>query len=119
MVTVMVRYLCQHCSFSVGLHAYIVPNRSGRRGYKQRFDGNKIFIGNGCMEMVHISPILSSPSSLSGTGVTMLRPLHCTPSGAAISNAGLSPLLFLQNAPSVLVSRALDVKPGQLVLDMV
>ncbi|RIA93621.1 S-adenosyl-L-methionine-dependent methyltransferase [Glomus cerebriforme] len=88
------------------------------RGYLKNFTGKKLFIGNGKMLMSRHEIFSSNPSELSGIGVLMTQPLYRTPSISTSLSSHLSPLIFLQNKPSILVGHLLNPQPEDIILDM-
>eukprot|EP00057_Strongylocentrotus_purpuratus_P011426 XP_011665900.1 PREDICTED: LOW QUALITY PROTEIN: putative methyltransferase NSUN6 [Strongylocentrotus purpuratus] len=84
-----------------------------RRGMTTRFEGERLFLGNG-RAMMSRHDIMVATSSPSGTAVVMIDPVFDCPS----LNAVLPSKIFLQNLPSIIVGHVLNPQPGENVLDM-
>ncbi|XP_007555711.1 putative methyltransferase NSUN6 isoform X1 [Poecilia formosa] len=78
-----------------------------------RFQGNKVFVGNGVAEMDR-SAIFATETPARGVGVRMVDPLYKSPSFDGV----LPSMVFLQNLPSVVVGHVLAPQPGERILDM-
>ncbi|XP_008394936.1 putative methyltransferase NSUN6 isoform X2 [Poecilia reticulata] len=78
-----------------------------------RFQGSKVFVGNGVAEMDR-SAIFATETPARGVGVRMVDPLYKSPSFDGL----LPSMVFLQNLPSVVVGHVLAPQPGERILDM-
>lgn len=91
---------------------YADVNNECRRGDKRRFNGVKLFIGNGLMKVSRDDIFKGGIER--GVAVEMTQPVYnCPP-----LNNIFKEKLFLQNIPSIVCAHVLDPRPGQTVLDM-
>ncbi|XP_071495613.1 tRNA (cytosine(72)-C(5))-methyltransferase NSUN6-like [Diadema antillarum] len=84
-----------------------------RRGLTTRFDGDRMFLGNGTAVMSR-HDIFVATATPSGTAVVMTEPVFDCPS----LNGVLPGQIFLQNLPSIVAGHVLSPRPGEAVLDM-
>ncbi|XP_037076462.1 tRNA (cytosine(72)-C(5))-methyltransferase NSUN6-like, partial [Pollicipes pollicipes] len=82
------------------------------RGRTQPYEGHQLFVGNGVMEQSRHA--IFTTEKPCGVAVRMTEPVFGSPSLGPFCGRRA----FLQNLPSVLTSRVLDPRPGELVLDM-
>ncbi|XP_054768066.2 tRNA (cytosine(72)-C(5))-methyltransferase NSUN6-like [Lytechinus pictus] len=82
-----------------------------RRGMTAKFEGERLFLGNGKAVLSRHDIFVASSS---GTAVVMTDPVFDCPS----LNSILPSKIFLQNLPSILVGHILNPQPGEKVLDM-
>jgi SAM-dependent methyltransferase len=85
------------------------------KGRCERFDGEKIFVGNGQFVMERLDVFKRDPSTIRGVAVEMTHPLVDCPS---LGSDDLQDLGLLQNLPSIVTAHVLDPQPGEVVLDM-
>lgn len=88
-------------------------NGQCRRGYTQKFTGDRIFIGNGQALMSRVQLFVETEKP-SGVAIQVTEPVFDCPS----LNGILTDRLFLQNLPSIVVGHVLKPVSGELVLDM-
>ncbi|KAJ3287971.1 putative methyltransferase nsun6 [Borealophlyctis nickersoniae] len=95
---------------------YVDLDQSCLRGTAKRYEGGKLFLGNGVALMGRDVLYTVSPQELKGKGVGILMtcPIYRSPSLSDMFGEGLA----LQNLPSILVAHVLDPQPGEMVLDM-
>lgn len=84
------------------------------KGLATKFEGTKLFIGNGVSQVSRSGVFNANSESLRGVGILMTQPLWEAPCLAQLSFPWLTP----QNLPSIACVHALDPQPGEAVLDM-
>ncbi|KAG1650509.1 putative methyltransferase NSUN6 [Nymphon striatum] len=92
---------------------YADLHRLCRKGQKQEFNGQKLFVGNGRTNISRIELFKNSGMSR-GIGIKLIEPAFDCPSLGDFNPS----LIFLQNLPSVVCGHVLDPQPGQTILDM-
>jgi len=83
------------------------------RGFQKKFNGKKLFIGNG-ISMFNRDQLFKSIENIRGLAVKLTeRKYPCPSLGQCFQDK-----LFLQNLPSVICGLVLDPQPGEIILDM-
>ena len=83
-----------------------------KKGFKKKYNGRKKFIGNGICQLDRFS--VFSDNFISDIGVKMTEMIYKMPS----LNGAFPEFIFLQNLPSIVVSRVLSPSLNSRVLDM-
>jgi len=104
--------------FAAGEKVAAYAVRKMLKGWRQKFDGPKLFLGNGTVlrsrDELFAPPMEKMSEPIRGIVVDMTEPVWAQPAlDPIVENWG-----FLQNFPSILTSHVLDPQPGETVLDM-